>query len=72
MSAPRERLQVYLPPPVAARVRAIAASRDISVNDVVRMAIGVLDVAEDARLKGHHVGVTKHRERLDIVMVSPL
>lgn len=72
MSATRERLSVYLPPAVAARVRAIATKRDISTNDVVRMAIGVLDTFERERDDGRFVGSTRDREALDTVIVAPL
>lgn len=71
MRAPRDRLSIHLPPAVAAVARGIAAERDISINDVVRMALGVLQVAEQARRDGHYVGVSQYRDRLDTVMVSP-
>lgn len=71
MRKPRERLSIHLPPALAAQARAIAEDRDISVNDVIRMALGVLQVAERARLDGHYVGVSQYRDRLDTVMVAP-
>ena len=72
MPSPRYRLTVTLPPLALHRVRSIAAERDISDNDVVRMAIGLLDVAERARADGHYVGTARDRESLDTLIVAPL
>ena len=72
MPAPRKRVSFYLPQTVAERVSAIAEDRDISANDVVRMAIGVLDTFERARADGHYVGTARDRESLDTLIVAPL
>ena len=72
MLTPRERLTVYLPPVAADRVRAIADDRGITVSDALRMALGLLDVAERARADGLHMGTSRDREALETVMVAPL
>lgn len=72
MRASPKRKTIYLAPPVEAVVRRIADQRHLSANDVIRMAIGYLDVIERARVDGFYVGTTTQRERLDTVMVPPL
>jgi len=72
MTMTHKRMSVYLPAPAASVVREIAEQRDISDNDVVRLAIGLMQVVERARLDGHYVGVARDRDRLDTVMVTPL
>lgn len=73
MSAPkRQRMSVYLPDPVAQRLREIATERDTGVNDCMRLAVAALDVMHRASREGRYVGTASDRERLDTVLVAPL
>ena len=69
---PDERFSIFLPLPVGTRLREIAGERGLSLSATMRMALGLLDVAERAREEGLYVGTTRDREQLDTVMVLPL
>ena len=66
-----ERLNVYLPAPVAARLRAMAAEEQMSYAAIMRQAIGVLQVMRDANRDGLYVGTARSREALDTLIVAP-
>jgi putative ubiquitin-RnfH superfamily antitoxin RatB of RatAB toxin-antitoxin module len=72
VSKSHQRLSVYLPLNAADRLRDIAIARGMGVNDVMRLALGLLDMTEQARLQGHYVGIASDRENLDTVMVVPI
>jgi hypothetical protein len=72
MRGSSKRKTIYLAPPVEAVVKRIADQRHMTANDVIRMAIGYLDVIERARIDGVYVGTTTQREQLDTIMVPPL
>ena len=67
-----DKLSVYLPPAAMKRAREIADDRGIGISDAVRLALGLLDVAERARERGEYMGTTPIREHLQTVMVTPL
>ena len=54
------------------RLMQIASRRQIQANDAMRVALGLLDVFEQAREKGEFVGATRDRGALTTVFVSPL
>jgi hypothetical protein len=60
--------RVELPPEVIAAVDAIAAARGLSRAATVRLAVGFLQAAEQARNDGMCVGASADREALDIVI----
>jgi hypothetical protein len=72
MQSGSKRLSIYVPRETEAVAKAIAAQRQISVNAVFRLALGVLKVHEEARAAGQYVGTTRDREALDQVIVAPL
>ena len=48
----------------------LAHSTGLSEGDVLRLALGMLRVAVDARAQGKHVGVASSPEDLDIELVG--
>jgi hypothetical protein len=66
------RIALYLPDTTNDRLREIAAARGWEISDTLRVAIGLLDVAERARVRGEYMGTTPIREDLRTVMVMPL
>ena len=69
---PRERFSLALPPSGADRLRSIARDRDISVQDTIRLALGILDTFESVRAGGAYIGATRVRENLETVLMMPL
>lgn len=63
---------LYLTDEAASRVREIAKDRGLRVNDTIRIALGLLDIAERARERGEYIGATRHREYLTTVLTIPL
>lgn len=72
MTPNRERFSLALPPPIAGRIRFLAEQRDISVQDAIRLALGIFDTCERARADGHYVGISRDRAVFDTVLVLPL
>lgn len=66
------RIHLRMPPESEDVAKRIAERRGISVNAVFRLALGVLQVMEDARRDGGYVGVSRDRGSLDQVIVAPL
>lgn len=66
------RRTLRLPPVADAKLVEIAAKRRIHINDAMRLAIGLLHAAEDARDRGEYFGSTPIRENLETVFVTPV
>lgn len=72
MKHEKQAITLYLPDGAVARVREIAKDRGIRVNDAIRLALGLLDVADRARERGDYLGVSRHRENLETVIITPI
>ncbi len=70
--ADQYRVTVALPREGEDVVRRIAERRGISLNATFRLALGLLQIHEDAQRDGCYVGTTRDRENLDQVIVAPL
>ncbi len=66
------RVSLNLPPDAEDVARRIAERRGISLNATFRLALGILQVHEDARRDGLYVGTSRDREKLDQVLLAPL
>ena len=70
--ADRTLLTVYVPSEAEQRARDMAAAQGISVSALLRRALGLMQVFDEATQAGHYVGTTRIREHLDQVIVAPL
>ena len=68
----RRRFVLDLPEAVADRITEIADKRGMKYNELMRLALGYLDMADRASERGDYIGTTRVREYLDQVMVTPL
>lgn len=66
-----QRFNLYLPAPVAIRLREMADSERQSYAGIVRQALGVLQVMRDANRDGLYVGTSRDREALETLIVAP-
>lgn len=66
------KLSIYLPEAANEVLRGIAAKRGLTTTATMRLALGWLQVIEDAQSRGEYVGITRIRENLDTVIVTPL
>lgn len=66
-----ERVNVYLAPPVAARLKEMAETERQSYSSIMRQALGVLQVMRDANRDGLYVGTSRDREALETLIVAP-
>ena len=64
-------LNMRVSPSVAATVKALAVDLELSKVAVVRKALGILAMVEQARREGHYVGTTRVREHLEQVIAQP-
>lgn len=62
---------VRVPPAIKDTLDDMARSRGLSRAVLIRQMVGLFQIVEDARQKGHWVGVTSNRDALDVV-VPPL
>ncbi len=69
---PTIRVSVMLPPEAERVARQIAERRGISLTATFRLALGVLQLHEEARLAGSYVGTARDRGKLDQVIIAPL
>lgn len=69
---PTVRVSVMLPPEAESVARSIAQRRGISLSATFRLALGVLQLHEEARREGSYVGTARDREKLDQVIIAPL
>jgi hypothetical protein len=65
------RINLRLPPVTANKVRALAKERNQTLVGLVREAVGVLQTAHQGGKDGLYLGLAKHRENLETVLVSP-
>jgi hypothetical protein len=65
-------MNLRFPPDVIATVERLAAERNVTRATLIRRALGVLQAAHDGAKDGHFIGLTKNRENLDLLLVSPL
>jgi predicted transcriptional regulator len=65
-------MNLRFPPDVISVVDRLAAERNVTRTILVRQALGVLQAAHDGAKEGHYIGLTKNRENLDTLLVSPL
>lgn len=66
-----ERINVYLAPAVAARMKQMAETEGVSYAAIMREALGVLQVMRDATRDGLYVGTTRNRAALETLIVAP-
>ena len=55
----------------ADRIRALAKERDQTVTGLMREALGVMQTAHEGTRDGRYLGLTRHRENLETVLVLP-
>lgn len=66
------RVNLHLPPEIAAVMDRLADERGLTRTALVRQALGVMQVCHDAAKAGKHVGVSRSRDNLEIIIVAPL
>ena len=66
------RVNLHLPPEIAAIMDRLAEERGLTRTSLVRQALGVMQVCHDAGKDGLLVGTCRNREHLETVIASPL
>jgi len=66
------KISIYLPEAANEVLRGIATKRGLTATATIRLALGWLQVIEDAQSRGEYVGTTHARENLNTVIVTPL
>ena len=57
------RISVELPPQLAERLKEICADSDLTLTDVLRRAVALVDIAYDAKVRSQRLGIlNKDRE----------
>lgn len=67
-----KRINLRLPPEITEIMTRLAAERGLSHTAVVRQALGVLQAMHDGAKEGCYTGLTKRRENLETLLVTPL
>jgi len=68
----KHRISVQVSDKARIRLKEMAENRGMQTNDLVRLALGLLDEADRAREDGYYVGIARNRSDLAAVFVMPL